>query len=44
MSESKRMLWDGADKRLGPSFLLSEKVKQKDERKNFHFNIKGDWF
>ena len=38
---SKRMLFNGADKKLGPSFLLSDKVKELEQRKNFHFNIKG---
>jgi hypothetical protein len=39
MSESKRMVFSG-EKKLGPSFI----TPKMENRKNFHFNIKGAWF
>jgi hypothetical protein len=38
MSESKRVVFNGHSK-LGPSFL----TKKVEDKKNYHFNIKGDW-
>jgi hypothetical protein len=39
MSESNRMVFN-EDKKLGPSFM----TPKEENRKNFHFNIKGAWF
>ena len=39
MSESNRMVFN-EDKKLGQSFM----TPKEENRKNFHFNIKGAWF